>query len=272
LESNTFIKRFLSTVILGVIVWLMLFVLPNLVFSTVVAVLIGFGLYEFYSLVDRKGIFVYKYFGTTLGVIVPILAHLEMSGLAIGLEPFYIVFACLFIIIIQLIRKTNRDALSAMSVTLFGILYISWFFSFCIKIKFMPSGTLLLLFLVLVTKGGDIGAYIVGSTIGRHALIPRISPKKSKEGMAGGLFFSVLFAYLFRHLLPGNMPTSHILWLGFLLGLVGQMGDLSESLIKRDCGVKDSGRGFPGLGGVLDLLDSLLFTVPIFFFYFKVFL
>lgn len=269
-EGKMFIKRFVSSVFIISVIAFIIFILPNWVYSSVVALLIGFGLYEFYSLVNRKGIFVYKYFGTILGVVVPILIHLKLGGFLIDLEPFYIVFTCLVIIIIQFVRKTNRDALSAISVTLFGILYISWFFSFFIKIRFLPSGTALVAFIILVTKSGDIGAYIVGSTIGKHALIPRISPKKSKEGLIGGLIFSVVAAFLARKLVPMDFSTTHILSLGFLLGIVGQMGDLSESLIKRDCGAKDSGKGFPGLGGVLDLIDSLLFTVPIFYFYLKV--
>lgn len=265
-----FIKRFISSVCVISAAGFIIFILPNWVYSSVVAVFIGFGLYEFYSLVNKKNIFVYKYFGTILGIFVPILIHLRLGGFLIDLEPFYIVLACLVIIIIQFIRKTNEDALSAISVTMFGILYISWLFSFIIKIKFMPNGTPLVAFLILVTKFGDIGAYIVGSSIGKHALIPRISPKKSREGLAGALLFSVAASVIsgrfFTHFTP-----QHLLALGFFLGLVGQIGDLSESLIKRDCGAKDSGKGFPGLGGVLDLLDSLLFTVPIFYFYLQVF-
>jgi len=265
-----FIKRFISSLILISSAVLIIFFLPNWVYSFAVVFLIGVALYEFYTLVNKKGIFVYKYFGTILGIFVPILIHLKLGGFLIDLEPFYIVIACLFIIIFQFIRKTSHEALSAISVTLFGILYVSWFFSFLIKIKFMPNGTLLAAFIILVTKSGDIGAYVVGSLMGKHALIPHISPKKSKEGMIGGLLFSLVAALLSKSFLTG-FTYNHLLTLGLLLGLVGQIGDLSESLIKRDCGVKDSGRVFLGLGGVLDLVDSLLFSVPIFYFYMKVF-
>lgn len=265
-----FVKRFISSLLLISVAAIIIFILPNWVYSSVVAILVGFGLYEFYSLVDKKGIFVYKYFGTILGIFVPLLIHLRLGGFLIDLEPFYIVIACLFIIIIQFIRKTNHDAISAISVTLFGILYISWFFSFIIKIKFLPGGALLAAFIILVTKSGDIGAYVIGSAIGKHPLIPRISPKKSKEGLIGGLLFSLTAAILGKNLLP-DFAYYHVFVLGFLLGLVGQIGDLAESLIKRDCNVKDSGKTFPGLGGVMDLLDSLLFTAPIFYFYLKIF-
>ena len=121
-------------------------------------------------------------------------------------------------------------------------------------------------FLISVTKGGDIGAYIIGSLLGKHALIPRISPKKSIEGFAGAIVFSFALAALFKGYLH-FIPYYHILILGGMLGLLAQAGDLSESLIKRDCGVKDAGAVFPGLGGALDVLDSLLFTAPVFYFY-----
>lgn len=266
-----FIKRLISSIFLISSVAIVIFLLPNWAYSLVVSLLISLGLYEFYTLVGKKGIFVYKYFGTALGIFVPVLIHLKLGGFLIDLEPFYIVITCLFIIVIQFIRKTDSEALSAISVTLFGILYISWFFSFLIKIKFLPNGTLLAAFIILVTKGGDIGAYIVGSSIGKHPLVPRISPKKSKEGLIGGLLFSLIAAIMSKNFLPDFITYYQLTILGMLLGIVGQIGDLSESLIKRDCGVKDSGKGFPGLGGVLDLIDSLLFTVPIFYFYLKVF-
>ncbi|PIU41847.1 MAG: hypothetical protein COS99_03490 [Candidatus Omnitrophica bacterium CG07_land_8_20_14_0_80_42_15] len=265
-----FLKRLLSSIVLVGSVCVIIFLLPDWVYSLVVAGLIGFGLYEFYSLVSKKGIFVYRYFGVILGVLVPLIIHLKVGGFIMDLEPFYIVIACLFIIVIQFTRKDNSQALTAISVTLFGILYISWLFSYFIKIKFLDNGALLAAFVILVTKAGDVGAYLVGSTIGKHPLIPRISPKKSKEGLIGGLIFSLAAALMSKKFLL-SFDYSHLAVLGLLLGIAGQIGDLSESLIKRDCGVKDSGKRFPGMGGVLDLIDSLLFTVPIFYFYIKVF-
>ncbi len=140
----------------------------------------------------------------------------------------------------------------------------------------MPIGTELLrkqliVYLILVTKSGDIGAYFIGTRFGRHSLIPRISPNKTVEGMLGGLGFSVLVSLVSINFLP-SFSLIRLLILGLVLGTLAQVGDLSESLIKRDCGVKDSGQTFPGLGGVLDTIDSVLFTVPIFYFYVKVFM
>jgi phosphatidate cytidylyltransferase len=117
----------------------------------------------------------------------------------------------------------------------------------------------------MITKLGDIGAYFIGARFGRHPLMPRISPKKTIEGAVAGLIFSVLGALICRPFL--NFSYIHAVVLGIFFGAVGQLGDLSESLIKRDCQVKDSGKLLPGMGGILDEIDSLLFTAPLFYFY-----
>ena len=119
--------------------------------------------------------------------------------------------------------------------------------------------------MLLITKLGDIGAYLIGSSFGKHPLIPRISPKKTIEGAFGGLLFSVLGALASRIFL--GFDYLHLILIGLGLGILGQLGDLSESLLKRDCGIKDSGSIFPGMGGVLDEIDSLLFAGPVFYFY-----
>ncbi|MDB4349483.1 phosphatidate cytidylyltransferase [Omnitrophica bacterium] len=265
-----FISRFTSTALFVVLVIFSLFVTPTWFFSLVAITLIGLSLYEFYTMVEKKELLVYRYFGIILGIAVPLGIHLKMGGIIQDIEPLLIVIICLFTVMIQLTRPDNAQALKRMAVTLFGILYISWFFSFIIKTKFLPHGSLLCAFLIAVTKGGDIGAYIIGSSIGKHALIPRISPRKSIEGFIGGILISFGIAILFKPLL-GFISYHHILILGALLGVLAQMGDLSESLIKRDCAVKDTSAIFPGLGGALDILDSLLFTTPVFYFYVKTF-
>ena len=102
--------------------------------------------------------------------------------------------------------------------------------------------------------------------MGKRLLITRISPKKTLEGALGGLLFSLIAAIISKLYLPA-MPFTHLLIMGVLIGFLAQLGDLCESLIKRDCGVKDSGTYLPGLGGVLDIIDSIIFTSPIFYYY-----
>ena len=263
-------KRVLTSLLIVTLVGIVVFLFPNWVYTILVSTLVGLGLSEFFQLVQKKGIFVYKYFGVLIGMLTPAIIYLQMGTEGyFDLEPFFIVIACLFIFVLQFTRRDSSQALASIAVMMFGLLYIAWFFSFFIKIKFLARGAFLVAFLVLVTKMGDIGAYSIGKRFGRHNLIPRISPNKTVEGTIGGLGASALTAILSKAYLP-NFSYSHLLTLGALLGVLAQVGDLAESLLKRDCGVKDAGSSLSGFGGVLDLIDSLLFTTPIFYFYLKV--
>ena len=116
---------------------------------------------------------------------------------------------------------------------------------------------------IIVVKLGDIGAYSVGRLVGRHKITPLLSPSKTWEGAAGTLLFSVLGSWAVFRFLPPHGPSWGWLPFGLLMGGVGMAGDLAESLLKRDAGSKDSSRWLPGLGGVLDILDSLLLTAPL---------
>ena len=260
-------KRIITSLLMVTLAGLITFYFPNWAFSLLVSALIGIALVEFFNLVEAKNIFVYKYFGIMTGMLVPVIIYFQMGGEGyFTLEPFFIVIACLFIFVLQFIRRDSSQALASIAVTLFGLLYIAWFFSFFVKIKFLPGGALLTAFVITVTKMGDVGAYVIGRTLGKHNLISRISPKKTVEGTIGGLLFSIATALISKIYLP-SFSFGHLLTLGILLGILGQVGDLAESLLKRDCAVKDSGTNLGGFGGMLDVLDSLLFTTPIFYFY-----
>lgn len=232
------------------------------------ALLILGGLYEFFSLVEKKGIPIYKYFGTIVGVIIPLSIYFKFE-LTRNWELLFVTLALLILFLLQFTRRENTQAIFGISTTLFGILYVAWFFSFIIKIRLLEHGAALLALLLLITKAGDIGAYLIGSRWGRHSLISRISARKSIEGAFGGLAFSILAALASKAYLPGLhiFCYRNLFFMGAFFGLLGQLGDLSESLIKRDCQVKDSGKLLPGMGGILDVIDSLLFTAPAFYFY-----
>ena len=263
-------QRVVSSVIALTVSLLTIFFFPNWVFCALVAYFIGTSLYEFYSMVERKGIKLYKYFGTLLGIIVPLFTYLEYNMKTEGMVPFAIVLIAVFIFARQFTKKDDSNILASTAITLFGILYISWFFSFIIKLKYLPNGANLVLFLIILTEGGDMGAYAIGSTLGRHLLIPRISPKKTVEGTLAGFVFTLGLAILCKPLLP-ELSYLQLSIAGLLIGTIAPIGDLAESLFKRDCGVKDSGASLPGLGGVLDMIDSLLITSPMLYFYITAF-
>ncbi|MFC1576675.1 phosphatidate cytidylyltransferase [Candidatus Omnitrophota bacterium] len=270
--ADSLVKRVVASALILTAVWIIMFFLPNWTFCLLTAVLIGASLYEFFTMLERKGVFVNKYFGMAAGIAIPIATHLQLGERYMNLEPLLIVMACLFTVVLQFIRRERtKDHLTNIALTLFALFYIAWFFSFFIKIKYLPNGAWLVAFLVMVTKAGDVGAYFIGKKLGKSPLIARISPKKTKEGAVGGLLLSVVVAVLCKSFLP-DFSFLQVIFLGFLLGIIGQIGDLAESLFKRDFDVKDSGQHVPGLGGALDIIDSLLFTAPIFYFYITVLL
>jgi len=239
------------------------------VFSIAIMFFIVLGLYEFFTMLEKKGINIYKYVGIGMGSIIPlsILLRFELTK---KWELTFIALLLLFLLLMQFRRRQSSGVIVDISTTLFGILYVSWFLSFLIKIRFMPNGIGLLASVLLMTKLGDVGAYLIGSRFGKSPLMPRISPKKTVEGAIGGLIFSLLGALASKFFL--DFSYLHLAIMGIVLGALGQLGDLSESLIKRDCGVKDSGSILPGMGGILDELDSLLFTAPVFYFYISIIL
>ena len=266
-----FTKRFLtSSVLIGATAYILFFT-SGFFFSLELILFVGLALYEFLTLLRKANIPVYRLFGVVMGIGVPIIAYME-SGLTQSGEVLFLVLGCLFIFVLQFFHKDHSQALVGIALTLFGILYISWFLSFLIKIRFLEGGMLWTAYLLAVTKAADIGAYCMGSLFGRHSLIPHISPRKSIEGTLGGLLTSVIVSVAFSRYLPLQFSLLHVVVLGLLIGAVGQIGDLSESLMKRFCQTKDSGNLLPGMGGVLDAVDSILFTAPIFYFHLKIFL
>ena len=277
------LHRLVSSAVLIVLVVATLFVFPLWTFALVVMGFIAVALAEFFTMVRQRGILVHRPLSVGLGVIFTALvawrslvepglvAAPAFDGGATLFSWFWDIFWPATIVLIflrQFTRQNTFEALSGLATTLFGLAYIAGLFSYVFYIRTFKGGdgAMLILFLILVTKMGDLGAFVTGNLLGRHTLMARISPRKTVEGFIGGVLVSAATAALTSSLAPrlgGSLWGGF--WLGLLLGLWGQLGDLAESLIKRDCQVKDSGRLLPGLGGVLDVLDSLLFTTPLFY-------
>lgn len=172
---------------------------------------------------------------------------------------------------------SERNSAEGIAFTLLGIIYIPWLFSFVVKLIYLLprdahgvlTGTYYVLFLLVVTKFTDVGAFVFGSLFGKHLFVPHISPKKTWEGILGALVVAVLSGWGFftlfkKQLFLLNLPT--VLVISLILGLAAIAGDLAESLLKRALHTKDSSATLPGIGGGLDLIDSVLFTAPLFYF------
>jgi phosphatidate cytidylyltransferase len=166
-----------------------------------------------------------------------------------------------------------EGATEAMALTLFGFFYVPYLLNYATKILFTGSagqGIALLTYAVAVTKFTDVGAYIAGKLFGRHKMSPVISPKKTWEGLAGGVLLALVTSLSLIHYFPdvlGGLSGIHGWVLGLGLAGASVIGDLGESVVKRDAKVKDSGHFLPGIGGALDLVDSLLFSLPVFYGY-----
>ena len=268
--------------LLVALVWATLFWFPLWVYPVVLCVFVAIALYEFFTMVRHRGILVHRPLSMTLGIIFTALVawrSLVKPGLvptpilgpgtsAIGwMWDIFWPATIVIIFIRQFMRENTFEALGGVATTLFGLAYISALFSYLFYIRTLhpQRGAWLVLFLILVTKMGDVGAYAVGNLVGRHTLIPRISPRKTVEGFIGAVLFSGITAVCARSMLGRALHPLLALVLGMFLGFPGQLGDLAESLLKRDCQIKDSGSLMPGLGGVLDIMDSLLFTAPLFY-------
>ena len=189
-------------------------------------------------------------------------------------ETSFLILFVLGLCVRQFVARNNSTGILSISATLFGLMYVPWLLNFIQKIYFFRDveGRFYLLYFILITKFSDSGAYAVGSLIGRHKMIPRISPGKTWEGFAGAIVVSTGASLIFAHVAHDHMPAltpMHAVILGVILSCAAVIGDLIESLFKREAGVKDSGKFFPGIGGMLDLLDSILFNAPLMYIYLR---
>lgn len=178
---------------------------------------------------------------------------------------FFSICFCLVSLLTQK-KFTNLQALTSFQAkTVLGLMYAGLLPAFAVGILDLPNGTMWFLTLLGVVFAGDIGAYLVGMSIGRKKLMPLISPKKTVEGALGGLVFSAVTGVYIGRYLP-NIPVPHMLILSVAAAIAGQFGDLFESQLKRVAEIKDSGGIMPGHGGILDRIDGVLFASPIIYF------
>ena len=286
-KAAIFLRRLITSVILWTVILAALFSGSSLVSDGVFLLIIVFlalaGLAEFYGLAEKRGLACFKWCGLIGGALLMVGTFLELIG-KIGtqgsparvndFETGFIILFVLGLSVRQLVSKSNTAGITAIATTLLGLMYVPWLLNFIQKINFFPNveGKYFLLYFILVTKFSDMGAYSVGSLIGRHKMIPRISPGKTWEGFAGAIVVSTAASLVFVHFFGGKMTGMNLLHaaiLGIVLSVTAVIGDLIESLFKREAGVKDSGGLFPGIGGILDLLDSLLFNAPIMYLYLR---
>jgi phosphatidate cytidylyltransferase len=287
-KGAVFLRRLLSFTVLWGIVLGSLFsgnkVVSDYVFLIILVFLAAAGLQEFYGMVAKLGHACYAKAGIFGGALLLAATFCYISGQFGAAAPpsrvndfetsFFILFV-LGLCIRQFVSRQTTTGIIAISTTLFGLMYVPWLLNFIQKINFFGrgvEGNFYVLYFMVVTKLGDCGAYAVGSLIGKHKMIPRISPGKTWEGFCGAIIVSTAASVIFARVAGGHlsgMTLPHSVILGVVLSIGAVVGDLIESLFKREAGLKDSGRLFPGIGGILDLLDSLLFNAPLMYLYLR---
>lgn len=259
------------TAVIGVPVILAAIHFGGVVYMAFVACVILLCLYE-YGLVLRSGkkpvhMFSLMFFGLIMAAVA-ILGRANLPSLELpdNLYPFamsVVIFGVLFVEVLTPRRSWDRVAN-----TFIGVFLIPWALAHLINIRDIAQyGEYLTLFMIITVWICDTGAYFTGRLLGRHKLNKEVSPKKTWEGAVGGTVLAVGGALLMRHLfLPTLFSVQEAVWLGVLVAVVGQVSDLSESVIKRSTGVKDSSNLLPGHGGFLDRFDSYLLLAPIFYY------
>ena len=269
-------KRILTALVALPILLATVWVETPYYFAAIAAVAALVALYEFYSLASKVGCRPLSVLGCAAALVV-------MAAFVID-RPAWIVAALAFLSILSLAAAILRPddqarALASVSATVFGVIYTALLAGYLMGVRMTPdtpatpklAAKLLTTFFAMVMMT-DTGAYYTGRSIGRHKLAPRVSPGKTIEGSVGGFITAAVAGLVCKYLFFPTMPTWHALALGAVIGIVGQVGDLAESMLKRGSEVKDSGQIFPGHGGMLDRLDSILFCAPIIYYYSRLFI
>ncbi len=258
-EDHPIKTRIITAVVALPLLSLLIIYASQDLFSLVVTIVSALALHEFFSMTLPRERVAERISATVAGTVLAALLCWQLSEYALMFSAgLFICFA-----IVYLFRFRDISTVTAqLGVTLMGFMYLPLMLSFLAKLRLLESGTEWVFLVLALVMVGDSAAYFVGSSIGRTKLYPAISPNKSIEGAVGGLVGSLIAALIFSHLFLPEIGFFSVVLVVFLVGILSQIGDLFESMLKRSCGVKDSGKMIPGHGGLLDRLDSLLFAFP----------
>jgi len=280
----------LSTVLVALCILIAEYPPLHWIFAGAVAGFAALALWEYYQLLRHKGLFPAVHLGIVLTILYIFAVFYKTQAPHVLWDSLWqrmpdIILGISFFACFAYYAIVDRPAITHIATTFLGIVYIAipcglivremYFFTYGGASDPYLQGTWWVIYLIAVTKSADMGGYFIGSFLGRVKLATRISPNKTLEGALGGLVASIgvslLICYLgrnFGHVFVG--VSYHLaLWFGVMVGILGQLGDLAESLLKRDAHVKDS-NVIPGVGGVLDMVDSLLFTTPVMYIFLRV--
>jgi phosphatidate cytidylyltransferase len=280
----------LSALLIALLIFLAHYAVLRWLFTAAVSFVAVLAIWEYDELVKKKGIIPAVTLSTVTVVLYIFSIFIKTQGPYPVLSSFWlylpqIVLSLAFLSCFVYFAGRDLPGITHIATTFFGIIYIAvplgffvhimYFFTYDGMLDPFFEGSWWIIYLIAVTKSADVGGYFIGSTFGNRKLALKLSPKKTLEGALGGLLASTLVSLLICFLgkqygeVFGKFTYLQSIWIGALIGFVGQIGDLAESFLKRDAGVKDSST-IPGVGGILDMVDSLLFTAPLVYIFLRI--
>ncbi|MFH1361358.1 MAG: phosphatidate cytidylyltransferase [bacterium] len=259
------LRRLLTTLIAAPIILSCVY-FGGAAFLFLVLVLALFSINEFYSMMKNKDFHPAYWVGNFFTIFFIVFAFYALRKNWEPAQSAILTVAALATMVATLfLKKRPKEAIVDIAVTLLGMVYIGWFFSYFLFIRALTERGAYVFFLIGTVWAFDVVAFLVGTKFGKQKLFPSVSPNKSVEGAVAGFIVCLIVAGIFGHY--AGFGLVHSLVLGGLIGVVAQLSDLIESLIKRDAGVKDSSTILPGHGGFLDRMDSFILTAPVMYYY-----
>ncbi len=263
---SSLLKRVIISLILVPLIMGVIY-LPSLFIFLFLIIWMGVANYEFLNLCDIKSsiFFIFSFAG--------IVFVLYTQFKKVDFSSFFIFGYILIGVVLWSFLEGSKPTKSFLPL-LFSPFYLGWLPGHILRLKqlsfFYKNGYWLVLFPFVVTWINDTGAYFTGLWLGKHKLAPKLSPKKTWEGFLGGILWSGAFSIIYRYLFLPNFPLIGMIVSSVILGVVAEIGDIFESGFKRERGIKDSGRIFLEHGGFLDRIDSLIFTIPTFYYFLRI--
>ncbi|MFN8005884.1 MAG: phosphatidate cytidylyltransferase [Terriglobia bacterium] len=263
-------KRILTAIVLVPVLILVIGYAPGYLFTLLVATAAVLSLDEFFGIVAKSGVEIYRVWGHVLGICLILSFHVSPLNQTLSM---IVLILSVFLLLAWNLRtsKSLPEAIPGSALTTLGLIYVPASLGLLIALHsshtLWGEGSRWVFFLLIVVWFGDTAAYYIGGSLGKHLLAPNLSPKKTVEGAWGGLLGSALAAVVSKKIFLPQASLVELILLALVIGVVSQIGDLSESALKRAAGVKDSSKLLPGHGGMLDRIDGVLFGSPILFVY-----
>jgi len=264
---NSFVKRWLTGILLAAVLLAVIIFASAEILTAIITIFIIGGVWEYNRMVFGKGFLKEKIEINIFAIVIPAVVLFGTSQLLVSVLTFCVL--CVFILFLWSVKESTFDVLLVAKV-IFGIMYIPLLTSHFILLRLLENGVYWILFVLIISIVGDTAGLYIGKYFGKNKLSILVSPGKTIEGTIGLVVGSVSGCLIFSYFFFPDVSGVHILIISFVGSIIGQLGDLCESAIKRNYGLKDASSLLPGHGGLLDRMDSLIFIAP-FVYYYRIF-